>query len=648
MKKNNLLFALLCCAPFAASAQFPVLSSTSISDFRLGPNSGGPNTGVFKWTTANELGIFTWADGKPIRIGGTLVKFQHESGNPNNVYMSGNLGVGVTPGTARLTVNSGTAGESGLLFTQLTSGSTTSTINDKCLSVDAAGKVIMTNTQWKTNGSDIFNGNSGGVAIGTTSLLPNSKLSVTGSATSRLGIVSELTSVLPSPGLPAVGVQANVIGNYQNEGFHAKTSGGDFSTGGIFEAAGSTTVTTGVQGWADGGSGSVGGFFWGKNAGSTTGVGGAATGDSLSGSNAKAGTFTARDAGSVVGVNAEALSGPGNIFNYGVNAVGFQSEGNYNYGVKSSAQTHANAIRNAGVYTIASVTGTSNTCTNYGVYSLIDGNSAIAPNPANGSGSYAGYFWDNSASTNASGSAFFNGVIVASTPGVTAVSDRKFKKDIDALENAVDKVMKLSPVSYSFKGKEEFPSFTFPSGKQLGFIAQELETVFPEIVHQSVNPAQYDDKGNKIADKVEFKGVDYTSLIPVLTKAIQEQQTQIENQQAQIEELKKMLASSNANGSMGNTNTTTDAATKGYLSQNVPNPFTKSTVISYQLPANTKTAGIGVYDLNGREIKLFTLGAETTGSVTIDGVSMQPGMYVYTLLVNGMPYETKKMVLTSH
>lgn len=638
--------------------------------------------GMSVHTSSNSARADYRVDGTSLKIGYHNATGAVPASNLMFVTGAGKFGIATSTPGAKFEINSGAPGTSGLRFTLLNGGSTAAGSNGKVLTLSPTGDVVLAtdsnniytggsginvtgnvisssltggdgititsgviNSTWIAVGSDIANTNTGGVAVGSSTLLPDSRLSVTGSATNRIGIVSELSSVLPGAGLPAVGVQANVTGNFQNEGFHAKTSGGDFSTGGIFEAAGSNTVTTGVQGWADGGTGSTGGFFWGKNANSTVGASGAATGDSLSGSSAKAGTFVARDAGSVVGVNAEALSGPGNVFNYGVNAAAFQSEGNYNYGVKSSAQTHPDAIRNAGVYTIAAVTGNSNTCTNYGVFSMIDGSSATAPNPANGAGSYAGYFWDNSSATNATGSAFFNGVIVSSVPGVTAVSDRKFKNNITPIESSLGKIMELTPVSYTFKSKSQFPSFTFPAGKQLGFVAQDLEKVFPEIVHESVNPAQYDDKGNKIADKVEFKGVDYTSLIPVLTRAIQEQQAQIEEQQKQIDELKKAIANS---GNSLNTDNKTDISAKGYLSQNVPNPFTQNTVISYSLPQNAKSAAIGVYDMNGREIKLLSLGAETTGSVTIDGGSMQAGMYIYTLIVNGLPFETKKMLLTSH
>ncbi len=103
MKRSLLTIAVLSVLSLNAFSQgFPTLNNTTpVSDMRLGPtmngsNSTDNNTGVIKWTggSTNELGLFTWQDAKPIRIGGTFVKFQHESGNPNTVLMPGKLRIG--------------------------------------------------------------------------------------------------------------------------------------------------------------------------------------------------------------------------------------------------------------------------------------------------------------------------------------------------------------------------------------------------------------------------------------------------------------------------------------------------------------------------------------------------------------------------
>jgi septal ring factor EnvC (AmiA/AmiB activator) len=62
----------------------------------------------------------------------------------------------------------------------------------------------------------------------------------------------------------------------------------------------------------------------------------------------------------------------------------------------------------------------------------------------------------------------------------------------------------------------------------MGFIAQEIQKVLPMLVTEG-------------SDKDKTLSVNYISLIPLLTKAIQEQQTQIEEKGKQTDELKKQL-----------------------------------------------------------------------------------------------------------
>ncbi|SFE77662.1 tail fiber domain-containing protein, partial [Thermoflexibacter ruber] len=87
-------------------------------------------------------------------------------------------------------------------------------------------------------------------------------------------------------------------------------------------------------------------------------------------------------------------------------------------------------------------------------------------------------------------------------------SDARYKKNIKPIENALEKVNQVDGVTYHWK--EEFSD---NKTLQLGVIAQELEKVFPNLVHTN-------DKG--------YKSVNYIGLIPVLLEAIKEQQKQIE------------------------------------------------------------------------------------------------------------------------
>jgi len=105
------------------------------------------------------------------------------------------------------------------------------------------------------------------------------------------------------------------------------------------------------------------------------------------------------------------------------------------------------------------------------------------------------------------------------------VSDARLKRNILSISNALDIVLRLRPVSYEKRANLLSNDYTM---KQLGFIAQEVEKVLPN----SVNTAP-------TADAI--KSVDYISIIPVLTKALQEQQQMINKQQAEIDELRQLI-----------------------------------------------------------------------------------------------------------
>ncbi len=82
----------------------------------------------------------------------------------------------------------------------------------------------------------------------------------------------------------------------------------------------------------------------------------------------------------------------------------------------------------------------------------------------------------------------------------TSTSDARLKKDVKALENVLDRALRLRPVTYRMKSE------TNSTTKHLGFLAQEVEPLFPEAVSEA--------RG--------FKGISYTDLIPVAIGAIQE------------------------------------------------------------------------------------------------------------------------------
>lgn len=106
--------------------------------------------------------------------------------------------------------------------------------------------------------------------------------------------------------------------------------------------------------------------------------------------------------------------------------------------------------------------------------------------------------------------------------GTVTPSDRRYKKDITAINNALGLISQFNGYNYNYK-TEEFPDMHFDSTAQVGFIAQELQEVLPEVVSE----------GN-----TGYLAVDYSKVTPLLLMAIKEQQAIIEAQKKEIIELK--------------------------------------------------------------------------------------------------------------
>jgi hypothetical protein len=111
-----------------------------------------------------------------------------------------------------------------------------------------------------------------------------------------------------------------------------------------------------------------------------------------------------------------------------------------------------------------------------------------------------------------------------SASGTTLTSDARLKSNVVGINNGLSKIMSLRPVNYDKK----FDLDSAGSVNEHGFIAQELQKIMPELVTEG-------------KDKDKLLSINYTAVIPVLTKAIQEQQDTIQKQQEQIDELKALL-----------------------------------------------------------------------------------------------------------
>ena len=116
-----------------------------------------------------------------------------------------------------------------------------------------------------------------------------------------------------------------------------------------------------------------------------------------------------------------------------------------------------------------------------------------------------------------------DGVVHSTSASIASVSDERLKENIRDLDDGLSKIMQLKPRKFDWKeGKGSGIS------NDRGFVAQEFEQVFPDMIGEWLDePPEGEDPYKTVT----------ADLIPVLTKAIQEQQAQIEALTARITEL---------------------------------------------------------------------------------------------------------------
>ena len=129
--------------------------------------------------------------------------------------------------------------------------------------------------------------------------------------------------------------------------------------------------------------------------------------------------------------------------------------------------------------------------------------------------------------------------------GVINTSDANEKTNIENLKYGLNEVLLLKPVSFKWK-KEKIGSFEVPNNQKeikLGFIAQELQEILPEVV-ETTEWKELEENPNILVEKeMPILGVSYSEIIPVTIKAIQEQNEYIENLKQKIKVLKTKINS---------------------------------------------------------------------------------------------------------
>lgn len=302
----------------------------------------------------------------------------------------------------------------------------------------------------------------------------------------------------------------------------------------------------------------------------------------------------------------------------GLKAVAYKTEGD-----RDSGRSHG-VIGTAGMATDGwnyGVTGnlTGNSTKGTGIYGCIyDGLDSYIE------GRYAGYFY---------GQTKVNGDFYATT--VTTTSDARLKTNIAGIDTKnLHKIQALRPIQFTWQQVEDmhdtdtatvkrmyFPEDIEYDRTHYGFLAQDVQKLFPELVHE---------------DGDGYLSVTYMELIPLLVQAIQDLS-------AEVEELK---ASKYAKSPAFTANRPSEDALQAILYQNQPNPFSAETQIGYQLPQTTRSATLYIYTMNGSQLAEYPITTFGEGHVVVSAGTLEAGMYLYSLIADGQVIDTKRMILT--
>ncbi|MDE7150208.1 MAG: tail fiber domain-containing protein [Bacteroidales bacterium] len=243
---------------------------------------------------------------------------------------------------------------------------------------------------------------------------------------------------------------------------------------------------------------------------------------------------------------------------------------------------------------------------------------------------------------------YHNLSVSLNSSGVSVMSDRRYKDNIRPMEGGLAQILQLQPVRFDYKRLHdgEAPWDSLARMNKVGFIAQDVEAVVPEAVNHDL----FED----------FYSLNQTDFIPYIVGGIQELNAIIREQRETIRELTDRIAyleaaitdqsapdaSFNSLRPKDAPAETVEAAEANRLWSNVPNPFKQETRIRYALTDDVRDAQLCIYDLSGKQLACRRLSDRGESGFTLRAASLQPGIYLYSLIADGKVIDTHRMVVT--
>ena len=272
-------------------------------------------------------------------------------------------------------------------------------------------------------------------------------------------------------------------------------------------------------------------------------------------------------------------------------------------------------------YSIIGVAGNATSGWNYGISGMLSGKNG-------GTGIYGSSRYDDGFNTGGRFAGLFHGD-VKTTDAVYAsayntLADSRLNKNMVLLETgSLDKLMQVSVFKYGLRqfdvdGGDDFNTLGYynnDSGllerEHYGLSGQEIKEVYPNLVSES---------------QEGYLSVNYVEMIPLLIQSIQELKTELETLKAGSK-----VPGRNSDNVL-------------VLNQNAPNPFSDRCVIKCAIPQNTKEASVYFFDYNGRQIQQMIIKDRGNVQLLFDGNGLEAGIFLYSLVADGVLIDTKRMI----
>ncbi len=212
------------------------------------------------------------------------------------------------------------------------------------------------------------------------------------------------------------------------------------------------------------------------------------------------------------------------------------------------------------------------------------------------------------------------------TGAFTQGSDENLKENITELSGALAILSQLQPKRYNFRCSDpQLAHMNLPLGQKFGLIAQDVQEVLPELVYDSHHGAGFATDGTCTGPAVDYKSLDYISLIPLLIGAVQEMKAQLDAC-CEADQRESLPPGSSAPA---------EALRTERLSID-PNPFTTSTTLRYYLSQEGR-ARLEVSDQSGRLLEVLReeRTMEWEHAYEWNTTNLATGTYFVALVVDG-------------